>query len=95
MSVAWKKLGQEKVYCKAICDNKDYKAGDMNDEGVVRQAWTILDKSDVLITQNGVAFDERKLNTRFAYYKLNSPSSYASVDTLKIASGSLGSIQTN
>lgn len=85
MSIAWKQLDKEKTYCKAICDNKDYQPGDMDDREVVEQAWKVLDKTDVLITQNGISFDERKLNTRFAFYGLGAPSSFQSIDTLKIA----------
>lgn len=85
ISVAWKELGSDKTHCRAICDNENYQPGDMDDREVVEQAWKILNKTDALISQNGIAFDEKKLMARFAVYGLGAPSSYVSIDTLKIA----------
>lgn len=85
ISVAWKYLGTDKTYCRAICDQKGYRAGNIDDKEVVTSAWKVLDKTDILIGQNSDKFDIRQLNTRFAFHGLNAPSAYKSVDTLKVA----------
>lgn len=55
------------------------------DERIVRRMWKMLDEADVVITQNGVKFDAKKLNTRFLYYRLPPPRPYHHIDTLLAA----------
>src|SRR3990167_3336562 len=43
----------------------------------------LLDEADVVIAHNGDKFDLRKINTRIAYYSIQPPSKYKSIDTLK------------
>ena len=44
-----------------------------------------MDEADVIIAHNGDRFDLPKINTRFLTHKLNPPSPYKTIDTLKIA----------
>lgn len=85
ISVAWKVLGEEKTHCKTIADYPNYKPGIVNDEKLIKDVWKVLDSADVIITQNGLSFDHKKLNARFIVYKLPPPSFYATIDTLKVA----------
>src|SRR5258708_7488601 len=85
LCISWKHLGEEETHCKAICDYKGYKAGIIDDEKLVRDAWEILDNSDVICGQNSDKFDIKKLQARFLAYNLGAPSDYAKIDTLKEA----------
>lgn len=85
MSVAWKELNAKRCNCKALIDYPGYKAGKLDDEKLVREIWDVLDKADVVIAHYGDGFDLKKLNARFAYYGLNAPSAYKSIDTKKVS----------
>lgn len=85
ISVAWKELHDASVTVKAICDYKGYKKGLVNDKALIEEVWTVLDRADVVVAHHGDAFDIKKLNSRFVYHGLAAPSSYKSIDTLKIA----------
>jgi hypothetical protein len=50
---------------------------------VLKGIWNLLDKADVVITQNGVRFDAKKLNTRFMYHGMPPPSPFSHIDTLQ------------
>lgn len=56
-----------------------------NDRYILKPLWTLLDKADILITQNGQSFDAKKLNARFIFHGMPPPSSYKHLDTYRIA----------
>lgn len=56
-----------------------------NDKKLLKQIWKLLDKADIVIAQNGKAFDHKKLNARFVLNGMKPPSSYRIIDTLLIA----------
>jgi hypothetical protein len=56
-----------------------------DDTNLLRGIWKLIDKADILITQNGVAFDMKKLNARFIQKGFKPASSVKHIDTLKIA----------
>lgn len=58
---------------------------DKDDKKVLEGIWKLLDEADIVITQNGVKFDSKKLNARFILHNMKPPSSYKHIDTLKIA----------
>lgn len=78
-SAKW--LGSDEVM---YMDNRN-ESDCRNDEKIVRAMHKLLDEADVVVTQNGVKFDEKKLNSRFLKYKLKRPSSFRHIDTYKIA----------
>lgn len=86
MSVSYKDLHADEVYCKTLPDYKGYKKGQLNDEKLVREIWEVLNDADVVIAHHGDRFDLPKLNARFVYYGLTAPSAYKSIDTKKVAS---------
>lgn len=57
-----------------------------DDKQILKGIWNLLDEADIVITQNGKAFDEKKLNARFILNGMQPPSSYKHIDTKKIAS---------
>lgn len=56
-----------------------------NDKVICGEIWDLLDMADVVITQNGKAFDQKKLNAKFLQYKLGKPSSFKHIDTKCLA----------
>lgn len=61
-----------------------------NDKELLKGIWKLMDEADIIITQNGKAFDEKKLNARFILNGFKPPSSYKHVDTKLIASKKFG-----
>lgn len=57
----------------------------LDDKQLVKSMWKLLDEADIIITQNGKSFDEKKLNARFAIHGLPPPSSFRHIDTCLIA----------
>jgi hypothetical protein len=45
------------------------------------ELWALLDEADVVITQNGKHFDQRKVQAKFLEYEFQPHSSYKHVDT--------------
>jgi hypothetical protein len=56
-----------------------------DDRKILEGIWKLLDEADVILTQNGKAFDEKKLNARFILNGMKPPSSYKHIDTRQIA----------
>ncbi len=56
-----------------------------DDRGILRPLWRLLDEADIVVTQNGKAFDSKILNARFIMHGMRPPSPYKHLDTLQIA----------
>lgn len=56
-----------------------------NDKSILKDIWKLLDEADIVITQNGKAFDHKKLNARFVLQGMQPPSTYKHIDTMLIA----------
>jgi hypothetical protein len=56
-----------------------------DDRGVLASIWKLLDEADIVITQNGKAFDQKKLNARFIMQGFQPPSSFKHIDVMLIA----------
>lgn len=56
-----------------------------NDKAILKILWNLLDEADIVVTQNGVQFDAKKINARFILNKLKPPSSYRHIDTKILA----------
>lgn len=63
---------------------------EIDDHNVAVGVWELLNQADIVITQNGVKFDVRKLNARFLRHGLQPPSSYKHIDTFKVAKRHFG-----
>lgn len=57
----------------------------LSEKQMLKGMWKLIDQADIIVTQNGVKFDARKLNTRFEKHRMGPPSSYRHIDTLKLA----------
>lgn len=56
-----------------------------DDKAILEEIWDLLNEADVVITQNGKHFDQRKLNARFLSNKLGPTSSFKHIDTKLLA----------
>ncbi len=56
-----------------------------DDKEILKVIWSLLDEANVVLSQNGIRFDSKKLNARFAAHGMKPPSSYKHIDTLRIA----------
>ncbi len=61
-----------------------------DDKGILKGIWNLLDEADVIVTQNGKRFDEKKLNARFILNGMKPPSPFKHVDPLEIAKKKFG-----
>lgn len=71
-----------KQVTKGLCDYKDKSKRDFY---IVRDIHALLSEADVVVAHNGDAFDIKKINARFSFWKIQPPSPYKTVDTKKIA----------
>lgn len=78
-SAKW--LGQKEVMYMDTRGQKDVR----NDKRIVKELYKLLNEADIILTQNGDSFDVKVLNARLVYYDIDPPSSFESIDTLKIA----------
>lgn len=56
-----------------------------NDKNLLKSIWKLLDEADIVVTQNGIDFDVKKLNARFVYHGFQPPSSFRHIDTKRLA----------
>jgi hypothetical protein len=61
-----------------------------NDYGIISQIWQLLDEADIVVTQNGIRFDVKKLNAKFIQHGFPPPSPYRHIDTFRIGKRHFG-----
>jgi hypothetical protein len=61
-----------------------------DDKKLCQKMWQLLDDADIVITQNGVAFDIKKINARMAMHGMLPPSPVKHVDIYKAAKKHFG-----
>lgn len=79
LTVAWQWYGKQKVH---VIGNDDFQS--KTDEELVKKLWELFNEADIIIGHNINSFDIKKANSRFAHYRLNSPSHYRTVDTMRV-----------
>jgi hypothetical protein len=57
---------------------------DKNDNRLLKILWKMLNETDILITQNGQAFDSKKITARFMLNGMKPPKPYRHLDTYLI-----------
>ncbi len=81
--LAWAAKWQDEK--KVMYDDQRAAKDISNDKRLLHGIWKLLDEADVVITQNGVSFDSKKLNARFILNGMPPPSHYQHIDTLRLA----------
>jgi hypothetical protein len=81
--IAWcaKFLDEDIIHYEDLRNEKNI----LNDKKILKKIHKLLDESDIVLSQNGVSFDIKKLNARFAMHGMKPPSSFRHIDTLKLA----------
>jgi hypothetical protein len=82
-------------YAAKWLDEKEVIYGDCrksigDDKKIVQEIVKLLDEADVVVGQNSDRFDLKKINSRIEIHKLQPPSDFRTVDTLKIAKSKFG-----
>lgn len=83
---AGKFLGDDKIYSDKLTSQE---ALQENDYRIVKSLWHLLDEADIVIIHNA-PFDIPNINTRSVKYKINPPSPFKIIDTLKVAQNQFG-----
>jgi len=55
------------------------------DDSILGGIWDLINQADIVITQNGINFDIKKLKSRFLLAGYSPPSPFMNVDTLKVS----------
>lgn len=61
------------------------KAQVRNDRRLMKPIWVLLNEADIVVAQNGIKFDVRKMNARLIQHGFGPPSPYRVVDTMREA----------
>lgn len=77
LSYSAKTLGNSKIRYMDVSKQSDF----YNDRAIMQSLWKELDEADVVVTQNGIRFDHRKINARFLALGMPPPSPYKCIDT--------------
>lgn len=80
LSFSYKWLGEKKVYHHNTGGRGVAKVRD--DTALLKLLWKVLDEADIIIAQNGVKFDVKKINARFIMAGMPPPTPYKVVDTM-------------
>ena len=80
---AYKWLNDKKVYARALCDYKGYKADSYDDTKLVADVWKLMDEADIIVAHNGDQFDIKVCQARFIFHKLSPPRPFKTIDTKK------------
>jgi len=85
-SAKWRGDPPSKIIYHDVSKQKDIE----NDLPLLKVLWKLLDAADVVVTQNGIKFDKKKVFARFAIHGMRPPSPVKMVDTLVIARRNFG-----
>ena len=80
LGAAWKWQGEDSAQVVSVSPSDP-----LNDEGVIRALYGVLQEADILVGHNSDAFDIKKFNTRAIAYDLPPLAQKTQIDTLKIA----------
>lgn len=81
MGARWASDPEGHVMYMDLRDSTDF----TDDRKIVRAVRKLLDEADVVVTQNGKAFDIKKFNARCLEHGLQPPSSFKQIDTYLVA----------
>src|ERR1035437_9383877 len=75
---------------KVMYDDQRNEKNIEDDKRLLKGIWNLLDEADVVVTQNGKKFDQKKLNARFIMNGMQPTSSFKHIDTCLIAKKHFG-----
>jgi uncharacterized protein YprB with RNaseH-like and TPR domain len=77
--ISWTWLGEKKTHVASL-----HEFG-VDESILIGILWNLFDQADIIIAHNGDKFDIKKSTAKFIEYNLSPPSTYKTVDTLKVA----------
>lgn len=77
LSFCAKTLGNPNVRYKDVSKQKNF----YDDRKIMKALHKELDEADIVVTQNGIRFDHRKINARFIALGMKPPSPFKMIDT--------------
>lgn len=82
-SAKWLGSPEDEIFYK---DQRGKKGKSLeNDKPLLIELWKLMDEADLILTQNGVAFDLKKINAKFIEHNMEPPSFHKNIDTLQMA----------
>lgn len=81
LSYAAKFIDDKKIYYNDLSKAKDIH----NDKLLIQDLWKLLDQADIVIGQNSVAFDVKKIKARMLIHGMKPPSSFKQIDTMLLS----------
>ena len=81
--LAWaaKWLGKKEIIYK----DQRYAKSIQDDKALIKPLWSLLDEADIVITQNGKSFDQKRVFGRFIQNGFQKPSSFKHIDIKLVA----------
>lgn len=83
LSFSWKWLGEKEISFEYTGGRGVGKVRD--DSDLLKKLWALLDEADIIVTQNGKSFDQKKINARMVMAGMKPYSPVKHVDTKIIA----------
>ena len=74
-------VGSDKIVSECVTSKE---ARHRNDKRIMKILWDMLDSADLVVGHNVNSFDIRHVNNRFLQWGMSAPSTYKTVDTLKL-----------
>ena len=84
-SAKW--LGDDEVISGALTPDE---AKNEDDKRIVKDLWKLLDEAEVVVGHNHEKFDIPRVNSRFIIHGLKRPSTFKTVDTLRVVRKQFG-----
>ncbi len=86
LSYTAKWYGSKKFTYRDTSRQKDLR----DDSKMLSRIWEMMNEADIILTQNGKRFDEKKLNARFIINGYGPPAPYQHIDTKQMANKRFG-----
>lgn len=85
---AWsaKWIGNSKIYYEDVSKQKNMR----DDKQILKGIYDLIQEADILVTQNGIAFDAKKLNARFIHHGFKPIAKKQHIDTKRLAKRQFG-----
>ena len=80
----YKWFGDTGITVRALPDYSGYSEQPSDDRSLISDLHVLLDEADFIVAHNGDSFDIKKINSRFLIHGMKPPSTYKTIDTLKI-----------
>jgi hypothetical protein len=80
LSFSYKWLGEKRVIHHNTGGRGASRVRD--DKALMKLLWAVLDEADIIVAQNGVAFDVKKINARFIELEMGPPAPFKVIDTM-------------